>query len=534
MIKKCICLVLIILSPILLGQSMQNPLLEKGWNALVKDQENEAYSYFWQAFEKAKKENNTRDKAESLLYLGICSYGSSAEKGLQYATQSLSEYKKLTSQNASLAQKGRARCLQLISTIYSRQKKFAQAIALSRNVVNDLEGTDDQEGTLGLAYNSLGAYYEIQKKNDSAVYFYRRAIAEFERAKNMAYLPNAYVKMGGLSQKNNQKEASYQWFEKANKIALNTENKQAQVSCLLALGRWKLQFDHDTTSAEAEFEKAKKIAQSLTDKVFEIRALEALIELKTQQADYKTASSLQDKVLKIKDRYYSIEREQIAKNLEVQFEVAEKDRKLELILKEKEVSRLTNFLLVCLVLLLIIVFSVLYLSFKRINKRDKELLKAKEDLFVALEEQKRMKEQQLEYDIEYRESQLSAITLQMVQKNELLEEIKTIVNSNEMVPEKQLIQMINRHFTQDNNWGDFDKYFESVNKNFYTKLKLKYPDISANDMKICALIKLNLSIKEMASILNISPDSVKTARYRLRKKLQLSTEDNLTEFILSI
>jgi DNA-binding CsgD family transcriptional regulator len=87
---------------------------------------------------------------------------------------------------------------------------------------------------------------------------------------------------------------------------------------------------------------------------------------------------------------------------------------------------------------------------------------------------------------------------------------------------------------QDNSWNDFDLYFESINKNFYTRLKQSYPDISTNDLKICALIKLNLSIKEMASILNISPDSVKTARYRLRKKLQLSTEDNLTSFILSV
>jgi DNA-binding CsgD family transcriptional regulator len=151
-----------------------------------------------------------------------------------------------------------------------------------------------------------------------------------------------------------------------------------------------------------------------------------------------------------------------------------------------------------------------------------------------LEEQKKLKEQQFENDIEHKESQLSAITLQMLQKNELLEEIKSIIHKKEDTTENQLSKVINSHFTQDNNWNDFDKYFESVNKNFYNKLKQKFPDISSNDLKICALIKLNLSIKEMASILNISPDSVKTARYRLRKKLQLTTEDNLTEFILSV
>lgn len=82
--------------------------------------------------------------------------------------------------------------------------------------------------------------------------------------------------------------------------------------------------------------------------------------------------------------------------------------------------------------------------------------------------------------------------------------------------------------------GQLQCLFESINKNFYAKIKAAFPEVSANDLKICALIKLNLSIKEMAGILNISPDSVKTARYRLRKKLQLVTEENLAEFIKNI
>jgi DNA-binding CsgD family transcriptional regulator len=122
----------------------------------------------------------------------------------------------------------------------------------------------------------------------------------------------------------------------------------------------------------------------------------------------------------------------------------------------------------------------------------------------------------------------------MLQKNELLSEIKTAIEKQQPLSEQQLVKMVNRHFEQNNSWDDFNLYFESVNKNFYTRLKQIYPEISANDLKICALIKLNLSIKEMASILNISPDSVKTARYRLRKKLQMTADDNLTDFILSV
>jgi DNA-binding CsgD family transcriptional regulator len=97
-----------------------------------------------------------------------------------------------------------------------------------------------------------------------------------------------------------------------------------------------------------------------------------------------------------------------------------------------------------------------------------------------------------------------------------------------------LHKIINKGLSHDKEWAHFNASFESINKNFYARLKQAYPDIRPNDLKISALIKMGLSIKEMADILNISADSVKTARYRLRKKLQLNTEDNLTDFILNL
>jgi len=111
-----------------------------------------------------------------------------------------------------------------------------------------------------------------------------------------------------------------------------------------------------------------------------------------------------------------------------------------------------------------------------------------------------LKEAQFQNDLEYKESQLSAVTIQILEKNELLDEIKAILQKKEPTAESDLKKLVSKYTIQDNNWKDFDHYFESVNKNFYTRLKQKYPEISANDLKICALIKLNLSIKEMASI----------------------------------
>jgi DNA-binding CsgD family transcriptional regulator len=534
MINRQLYLVLLFLMlPLsMVTQPSGTPLMQKGWAALTKDDDNQAFRYFFEAYEYAKKNNNTADKAEALLYLGICSYGSSLENGLQYAMQSLDNYTKLAKNNPVQAQIGRSKCLQLISTIYTRQGKYPEAMSMSREVIDILENKGDKSGTLGLAYTSIGVLYVKQKQNDSAISYFKLALNDFEKSNNEAYLPSAYIKVGEQEFKNKQTEISLKYFNKALSIANTTQNKQAQVVSLTALGDWHL--NTDASKAQYYFQKANQIATTLSDKTFELKTLQSLIRLNEAQKNYPEIARLQNRILFIKDQFYSLEQEKIVKNLEMQFDVAEKNRKLALISKEKEVIKLSNYLLAICIIILLIAFTGSYFYFKNINKRDQQLLKVKESLVDSLEKQRELEEVQFRNDLEHRENQLSGITLHMLQKNELLNEIKTAIDNNQPLSEKQLIKMVNQHFEQNNRWSDFDLYFESLNKNFYTRLKQTYPEISANDLKVCALIKLNMSIKEMSSILNISPDSVKTARYRLRKKLQLAADENLTDFILSV
>jgi DNA-binding CsgD family transcriptional regulator len=360
------------------------------------------------------------------------------------------------------------------------------------------------------------------------------AFIVYEKEQANTYLPKSYIQIGEIAQNNNDKENSLLNYNKALTLAVTTKNKQAQINALLALGKWFLVFENDLLGAEINYNKARILAASLTDKTSEIKTLEALIELKKNQQEYKEVSQLQNQIISLKDRSYSIEREKIKKSLEVKLEASEKNRKLELMVAEKEVAKLTNYLFLSLLGLLVIVFLILFFFLKRSNKRDKQLLETKEESVNLTEGQELLEEQQFESDIEFKKRQLSAITIQMLEKNEMLDEIKAILNKKEPTSEKDIKKIVSKYTIQDNNWKDFDHCFESIYNNFYTRLKTKYPDISSNDLKICALIKLHLSIKEMASILNISPDSVKTARHRLRKKLQLNTEESLTDFILSV
>jgi DNA-binding CsgD family transcriptional regulator len=277
------------------------------------------------------------------------------------------------------------------------------------------------------------------------------------------------------------------------------------------------------------------IAAALTDKSFYLQALESLSAFRTQKGDFQSALRLEEEMKALRDSLYNYEKEKIVKSLEIQFDVGEKDRLLKIAQKEKDITLLENYLLWGTIGFLIVLSIVIILFIRRNHKRDQVLLKTKEALVFAIEEQKRLKELQLQNDLEFKESQLSAMTLQMLQKNELMQELKDRLDQDAAIAKDQTVsKIINKGLNQDKEWADFNSSFESLNKNFYSRLKQEYPDINPNDLKICALIKLNLSIKEMAGILNVSPDSVKTARYRLRKKLQLNTEDNLTDFILKL
>jgi hypothetical protein len=152
----------------------------------------------------------------------------------------------------------------------------------------------------------------------------------------------------------------------------------------------------------------------------------------------------------------------------------------------------------------------------------------------------KLKEQELLFEIEHKTKSLTTYALSMVQKNKMLEEVKESVDFLIKKPDqnsehfKKLSRVIEFGFAVDKDWDDFKMYFEEVQTDFFPRLKEKFPELGSADLKLCALIKLNLNMKQIAGILRISPDSVKVSRHRLRKKFGLSCEENLTAFVMSL
>lgn len=164
-----------------------------------------------------------------------------------------------------------------------------------------------------------------------------------------------------------------------------------------------------------------------------------------------------------------------------------------------------------------------------------EIDKAENDL-IALRNEK------LEAEINFKNTELASSAMHLVQKGELITSMKTDLNqimkdvkNNEAITElKKLVKTLGEDDKMDKDWVHFTQHFDKVHNDFVEKLKEKHPKVTGNEIKLCAYLRMNLSTKEIAQLMNISVRGVEISRYRLRKKLNLETGDNLFKYLIDI
>lgn len=151
----------------------------------------------------------------------------------------------------------------------------------------------------------------------------------------------------------------------------------------------------------------------------------------------------------------------------------------------------------------------------------------------------RLERERVKAELAFKKKELTTHALHLAKKNEILEDLKQQAKSLKETEDnstayKALLRTISADQQDDKAWENFTQYFEAVHKDFARKATEKYPEITRTELRLMALIKMNLSSKEIASILNISAEGVKKARHRLRKKMELSRADSLDTAIMSL
>lgn len=190
---------------------------------------------------------------------------------------------------------------------------------------------------------------------------------------------------------------------------------------------------------------------------------------------------------------------------------------------------------------LLVAVSVFYVVIRvreRRAKVEKRRYIEKQERIRKLE-QAAFTEERLKNELENKNKELAAIAMKTICKNEQLSDLQSRITTIKEVASKQvekklsdLLGFIESEIANDD-WDDFELRFDLAHNNFIKKLKEEYPVLSPHDLKICAYLKMNLSSKEIAQLLNMTVRGVENARYRVRKRLELDSSIHLTDWLMS-
>jgi len=206
------------------------------------------------------------------------------------------------------------------------------------------------------------------------------------------------------------------------------------------------------------------------------------------------------------------------------------------------------------VLYLLLIATGLYLLYKLQEKKfklqqakyeqEQKRLRYIHDLEIAKTESElvALRNEKLEADINYKNSELASSAMHLVKKGELVSKMKTelahvikgISNPQAETELKKIIRSISEDDNMDQEWENFALHFDKVHSDFISALKEKHTGLTNNEIKLCAYLRMNLSTKEIAQLMNISIRGVEVSRYRLRKKIELPKETSLFNYLLTI
>ncbi len=217
---------------------------------------------------------------------------------------------------------------------------------------------------------------------------------------------------------------------------------------------------------------------------------------------------------------------------------------------ETILARIFYFIGVCLIVYLLISWLKKRADRELVQERIQNEQRMKEQqVRLEAERSKRraqsaeMQAEQLQNELKHKSSELATSTMTLIHHNDILQQLDEDMHSlseavrrDERKPQitsqiQQIRQSLQQYLNEETDWAKFEDNFNVVYDDFMVKLTTKYPVLKKSDRKLCAYLKMGLSSKEMASLLNMSVRSVETARYRLRKKLELEAGDNLVDFI---
>jgi tetratricopeptide (TPR) repeat protein len=400
-----------------------------------------------------------------------------------------------------------------------------KALALSRT-----EEYTTLRATVAI-YNDLGAIWRIKNDFVKAEAYYDTMYRISEAADYRKGIMTATSERALLMYDMGRFHEALPLASKAYEMSLGTDDDYHIVYGATLTARILLKLNQSTKAVGLLNEAAARAHRaSLPEE--EMAAFKYLSEAHRTTGKWEAALLSQDRYFTMKDSIDGLEVRKTLNDLQIRFETEKKQQLIDRLNEKNLAHEKRSFLLIGLLIALLLALFSLAIIVRLRNRtiRQNQALNQKEQDIHRLEHAR------LTLDLDYKARALTTATVHLINKNEVLSDLKNKLSVAEStLPElSQAIRQIDQNINLDNDWQNFSQHFEGVHPDFFKRLRGKFPALTPNEDRLCAYLLLNLNTKEISQMLNVTSAAVDKSRNRLRKKLDISPEVNLNEFLLQV
>lgn len=483
--------------PIIAAQSLQQMgqiCFEQGHYAQALD----FYQHAEQLLEPEKQNNKLADNWSKmgLLYY----YNRQPEQAKKFYLKAYELYR----QTGHI--EGQAQVLGELGHLFEKQQQYQTAFSYQKQA---LAKYSKAGSALGLAkiFENIGSIYEDLARYDSAFHYFNRSVQLYEKQQNTVSGIEVINNLGDVFRKSGRYQEGLMQSYKAYHLAQQTHNTYQMAAATHDLGKtYQLLNRLDSAYYYAELSRKLSLDIYSVDGLKQTSFLQVLYNFNKQNDEIIRLNA-------IKKTNYII-------------------------------TAAVSTVVVLLIILGIVIFSRQRLKIndqKLLTERNEAIFKTQHELMQLELENNQLQEKTLQQQLELKGRELSSHTLNLIRNKQLLEQMRD--NLQQMVKDdkrdqkkqmQQMVQQINQSFNHEQQWKEFTAAFEQVHQRFFERLKEYSTDLTPTDIRLIALIKVNMDSKDISSLLGISMDSLRVARHRLRKKLNIDQGENLSTFIQSL
>lgn len=413
--------------------------------------------------------------------------------------------------------------LNTIGRIYESMGMYEQAVSYLEQAL-EIDLRLKNEDKVAIRYNSLGLIYKGWGKYKKALDYFQMALEIDQRQGRSEKVALREGNIGSTLLDSGEVDIAISYLNESLKYFSANEMPSYTASILNDLGRGHF-MKKDYQRAESLFLESVQICRENGFIRFLMNSLDYLSKLYRESGQYQKAYGSLTEFTQLNDSIFNAESQKKIAEFNAKYELDKKQQENELLHRDSELAKKRHlvlslsYLLGALILLVILLIVLVRLK----TIRNRRLVTEKEN-------------EKLKIDLEQKNKELTYNAMCIIKNNETVAKIaetleEALQSGQNEAGINNLVRKL-QNMEREKNWTEFELRFTKVHEGFYEKLNSRFPDLTPNEKKLCAFLKLNMSTKDIAAITHQSVHSINVARTRMRKKLGIDqTDENLVNFL---